>query len=78
MAESDGTVISSVLRGFLEFNEYDIQLLVSQVTSSEQHTGRVDSFKYGLKATDEGKLHIILMDTTIQTRLLFSVLAMRF
>lgn len=74
MAESDGTVISSVLRGFLEFNEDDIQVLVSRIVASKQHTGRVDSYNYGLKATDEGKLHIILMDTTIQTRLLFFVL----
>ena len=35
MAESDGTVISSVLRGFLEFNEDDIQVFVSRIVASK-------------------------------------------
>ena len=74
VAETDGAVVSFELRGFLEDDEGAIQALVNRVVASGQRAGRVDSFKFGVRETEDGKLHIVLMNTLIQTRLLYSVL----
>ena len=74
VAQADGSVVTNVARGFLEYDDEDIQDCVSRIVLSGQASGRLDSFKYGVRETDGGEKHIILMDTTIQTQLLLSVL----
>ena len=74
LAEPDGTVIRSELRGFLDESVSEIQAYVNQIVLSGQDAGRLSGFKYGVQETEAGKLHIILMDTSIQMQLLFSVL----
>ena len=74
IADRDGTVITSELRGIPEETESDIQDSVRQILSAGKSSGRWGSLKYGMRETEDGKLHIILMNITIQLQTLFSVL----
>lgn len=73
-AQKDGTVVSSELRGFLEDTEGDIQEYVQRILDTGKEGGRLGSFKFALRENEDGTLHIILMNITIQLQTLFSVL----
>ena len=74
IADRDGTVITSELRGIPEETESDIQDSVRQILSAGKSSGRWGNLKYGMRETEDGKLHIILMNITIQLQMLFSML----
>ncbi len=73
-AEKDGTVLSCELRGFPDDTEDDIQAYVVQLVSGGKSAGRLDNFRYGVRETGDGSLHIVLMDITIQLQMLYSML----
>lgn len=73
-AERDGTVRSSELYGFLEDTDNDVQNYVNQALQTRRDSGRIGSYKFGIQESGDGKLHIVLMNVSIQIQLLLAVL----
>ena len=73
-ADADGAVLSSEVYGFLEESDSDVQGYVDQVLATGRDSGRLGSFKFGVQQMEDGQRHIILMNISIQLRMLFSML----
>ena len=74
LADKDGKVLSSDLRGFLDEADSGIQDHVNQVISNGKSRGRLGNFRYGVQEMEDGTLHIVLMDITLQLQMLFFML----
>ena len=72
-AERDGTVLTCESSGFPDDMDSDIQSSVLQVLSTGKSSGRWGNLKFGIQETEDGKLHIILMNISIQLQMLLSM-----
>ncbi len=73
IAEQNGAVLTCESSGFPDEMESDVQSSVLTVLATGKSSGRWGSFKFGVQETEDGKLHIILMNISIQLQMLLSM-----
>ena len=69
-----GQILSVAYRGFMDDADSDLQTYVDQILVRAESGGKLGSFKFGVKETETGGYHIILMNISIQMQTLYSVL----
>lgn len=72
-ASEDGTVTACEIMGFTEETQVDIQAAVRQILDTGKTSGRWGTFKFGVQETEDGQMHIVLMNISIQLQMLFSM-----
>lgn len=72
-ASEDGTVTACEIMGFPEETQVDIQAAVRRILDTGKTSGRWGTFKFGVQETEDGQMHIVLMNISIQLQMLFSM-----
>lgn len=72
--DSDGNVLSIEQRGIVENAVVSVQQYVQQAAKSSKDSGKVGSYKYAMVHNEDGTVHMILLDISIQLQGLYRIM----
>ncbi len=74
LMDSEGNVLSLEQHGIVEDAVVSVQQYVQQAAKSDQDSGKIGSYKFALIRNDDGTVHMILLDISIQLQSLFNIM----